>query len=206
MAAPLRPQFFCTRPNGTLTPVIAVDELPTGITIRGVPRVLSASETQGMTSLGTVSPRSQTYVVEDISPALTRASIPSTAAHRSRDGDLQSSLMRLITDENVPATQRQAVNALLQHGIAQNWFMTNTPTSSWLVPNGGGGSGVNSKQVSDLNLKRSPWKDKSERDESARRLTHLQGVHYNAKKEYCSYWIRHGECDYQQQGKIRSVD
>ncbi|PKY07425.1 hypothetical protein P168DRAFT_279397 [Aspergillus campestris IBT 28561] len=172
MAAPLRPQFFCTRPNGTLTPVIAVDELPTGITIRGVPRVLSASETQGMTSLGTVSPRSQTYVVEDISPALTRASIPSTAAHRSRDGDLQSSLMRLITDENVSAAQRQAVNALLQHGIAQNWFMTNTPTSGWLVPNGGGGSGGNSKQ----------------------------GVHYNAKKEYCSYWIRHGECDYQQQG------
>ena len=153
MAAPLRPQFFCTRPSGTLTPLIAVDELPTGITIRGVPRVLSASETQGMTSLGTVSPRSQTYVVEDISPALTRASIPSTAAHRSRDGDLQSSLMRLITDKNVPATQRQAVNALLQHGIAQNWFMTNTPTSGWLVPNGSGGSGGgNSKQVGDFNL------------------------------------------------------
>lgn len=25
-------------------------------------------------------------------------------------------------------------------------------------------------------------------------------LQHNSKKEYCSYWIRHGECDYQQQG------
>jgi hypothetical protein len=30
-----------------------------------------------------------------------------------------------------------------------------------------------------------------------------QGSHQ--KKEYCSYWIRHGECDYQQQGKGQSM-
>lgn len=32
-------------------------------------------------------------------------------------------------------------------------------------------------------------------------LTLLQSINLNMKKEYCSYWIRHGECDYQQQGE-----
>ncbi|KAE8394217.1 hypothetical protein BDV23DRAFT_18142 [Aspergillus alliaceus] len=172
MSSPLRPQFFCARPNGTLTPLIAADELPSHISIRGIPRTLSANETQGMTSLGTVSPRAQTYVIDGLAPSSTRAS--STAASpRSRDFDLQASLMRLVSDENVPASQRLAVNALLQQGISQNWFMTNASTSGWLVPGVSGGTASGSSR---------------------------QGAHYNTKKEFCSYWIRHGECDYQQQG------
>ncbi|GAB1209358.1 hypothetical protein APSETT445_008131 [Aspergillus pseudonomiae] len=121
-------RFFCARPNGTITPLIAVDELPSHISIRGVPRTLSANETQGMTSLGTVSPRAQTYVIDGLVPASTRAS----SGPRSRDLDLQASLMRLVSDENVPANQRLAVNALLQQGISQNWFMSNAPTSGCL--------------------------------------------------------------------------
>ena len=50
MATPSRPQFFCTRPDGTLTPLVALDELPTSVTIRGISRTLNAGETQGMTS------------------------------------------------------------------------------------------------------------------------------------------------------------
>ncbi|KAE8349868.1 hypothetical protein BDV28DRAFT_151486 [Aspergillus coremiiformis] len=169
MSSPLRPQFFCTRPNGTLTPLIAVDELPSHLSIRGVPRTLSANETQGMTSLGTVNPRAQAYVIDGLVSSSTRA----TAGPRSRDFDLQASLMRLVSDENVPASQRLAVNALLQQGISQNWFMTNTSTSGWLVPSGSGGTNSGSSR---------------------------QGAHFNSKKEFCSYWIRHGECDYQQQG------
>ena len=145
MSSPLRPQFFCARPNGTITPLIAVDELPSHISIRGVPRTLSANETQGMTSLGTVSPRAQTYVIDGLVPASTRAS----SGPRSRDLDLQASLMRLVSDENVPANQRLAVNALLQQGISQNWFMSNAPTSGWLVPSSSGGTGSgSSRQVS----------------------------------------------------------
>ncbi|KAE8328353.1 hypothetical protein BDV39DRAFT_69748 [Aspergillus sergii] len=169
MSSPLRPQFFCARPNGTITPLVAVDELPSHISIRGVPRTLSANETQGMTSLGTVSPRAQTYVIDGLVPASTRTS----SGPRSRDFDLQASLMRLVSDENVPANQRLAVKALLQQGISQNWFMSNASTTSWLVPSSSGGTGSGSSR---------------------------QGAHYNSKKEFCSYWIRHGECDYQQQG------
>ena len=64
MAMPLRPQHFVSRQDGTLTALIAVDELPSCITVQGVPRVLNQSDTQGMTSLGTIPSRGQTYVVD----------------------------------------------------------------------------------------------------------------------------------------------
>ncbi|PYH90193.1 hypothetical protein BO71DRAFT_335028 [Aspergillus ellipticus CBS 707.79] len=174
MSSPIRPQFFCTRPNGTLTPLVAVDELPSHISIRGASRALAASETQGMTSLGTLNPRAQSYVVEGVTPTATRASSANATAHRTRDYDLQSALMRLLSDDSLPTGQRLAITSLLQHGIPQSWLAASPSSGSWLVPNTGGGVAGNSGPK--------------------------QGPHYNVKKEYCSYWIRHGECDYQQQG------
>ncbi|PLB50287.1 hypothetical protein P170DRAFT_508491 [Aspergillus steynii IBT 23096] len=172
MSSSMRPQFFCTRPNGTLTPLIAVDELPPHISIRGAPRTLSSNETQGMTSLGTVGSRPQSYVVESTTAVATRTSPTSANGHRSRDFDLQNALLRLASDETVPASQRLAVNNMLQHGAPQNWTMNNPTSSNWLVPSGNGGSsGGGLRQGNPL-----------------------------TKKEFCSYWIRHGECDYQQQG------
>ncbi|RAK76117.1 uncharacterized protein BO72DRAFT_147850 [Aspergillus fijiensis CBS 313.89] len=174
MSSPIRPQFFCTRPNGTLTPLVAVDELPSHISIRGAPRTLSPSETQGMTSLGTVSSRLQFYVLEGTLPHTTRASPGTAPGHRSRDNDVQATLMNLASDENIPVSQRVAISTLLQHGVSQNWFATPSSSSGWLVPS----SNVNPQGNG----------------------TARQSPHYNSKKEYCSYWIRHGECDYQQQG------
>ncbi|KKK19456.1 hypothetical protein P175DRAFT_0489445 [Aspergillus ochraceoroseus IBT 24754] len=166
MSSPLRPQFFCARPNGTLVPLISVDELPAHLSIRGAPRVLSPNETQGMTSLGTLSPRAQFYTVEGAAAATTRPPSSNAANHRSRNHDLQSSLMRLLADENIPANQRLALHALLQQGMPQNHHTHTSQATGWLVPNSGGGSANGSPR----------------------------------QKEYCSYWIRHGECDYQQQG------
>ncbi|KAL4764087.1 uncharacterized protein BDW70DRAFT_157208 [Aspergillus foveolatus] len=165
MSSSLRPQFFCTRPNGTLTPLIAVDELPAHITIHGAPRVLSPNETQGMTSLGAVSTRGQFYSVEGAAPA--------SGKNQPGSNDLQSHLLRLLNDENIPAAQRNALGALLQQSLPQNWQVTNPPTNGWLIPNNGSSTGAGNSQ---------------------------QPPSRNIKKEFCSYWIRHGECDYSQQG------
>jgi hypothetical protein len=146
MSSSLRPQFFCTRPNGTLTPLIAVDELPAHITIHGAPRVLSPNETQGMTSLGAVSTRGQFYSVEGATPA----NGPSPASGKNQPGsnDLQSHILRLLNDENIPAAQRNALGALLQQSLPQNWQVTNPPTNGWLIPNNGSSTGAgNSQQV-----------------------------------------------------------
>jgi hypothetical protein len=70
MAASLRPQYFLSRENGTITPLVAVDELPLHVLVRGVPRTLQAADTVGMTSLGTVQSRGQLYVVDGIHPGV----------------------------------------------------------------------------------------------------------------------------------------
>ena len=150
MAAPsLRPQFFCSRPNGAMTPMIAMDELPGHISVRGVPRALSPNDVHGMTSLGTVSPRSQIYVVDGISSAgsgplsaparnnsLTAASYqnqltshqpPSSAV----DSELYTSLMRIFSDDSAPPGQRQTLQAFVQQ--AQNLFRQNSHHSTAAV-------------------------------------------------------------------------
>ncbi|BCR96025.1 uncharacterized protein AKAW2_20965A [Aspergillus luchuensis] len=174
MSSTIHPQYFCTRPNGTFTPLIAVDELPSHISIRGAPRVLAASETQGMTSLGIVQMRPQSYVVEGVGPAPTRETSTSSTGHRTRDSDLQAALMRVLSDECLPTNERRAITTLIQHGLSRGMFTPSSTSNGWLVPNSGGSIAGN--------------------------VGSRQGPHYNTKKEYCSYWIRHGECDYSQQG------
>lgn len=47
-----RPHFFISRPDHTITPLIAVDELPDYIRIHGVSALMSQADTQAMMSLG----------------------------------------------------------------------------------------------------------------------------------------------------------
>ncbi len=59
-----RPHHFITRGDGSITPLIAVDELPDSIRIVGVPAIISRATTLNMMDLG-VQARSQTkYIVE----------------------------------------------------------------------------------------------------------------------------------------------
>lgn len=61
-----RPQYFVSRNDGSLTPLVAVDELPSSIHIIGVPPVISQAETINMTSLGVKERTQIKYIVETI--------------------------------------------------------------------------------------------------------------------------------------------
>jgi hypothetical protein len=47
-----RPSYFLVRTTGDVVPLIAVDELPLGVDLIGVPRSLDLDETIGMLNLG----------------------------------------------------------------------------------------------------------------------------------------------------------
>lgn len=47
-----RPHFFISRPDHSITPLIAVDELPDYVRINGVPAIMTQADTQAMMSLG----------------------------------------------------------------------------------------------------------------------------------------------------------
>lgn len=62
------PGHYLHRTDGTVTPLIAVDELPAFLHIVGVSRLLTKAQTQDMISLGTL-PRSQKlYAVQMVDP------------------------------------------------------------------------------------------------------------------------------------------
>lgn len=60
----LRPRYFVVRKDGTLTPLIAVDELPDSLRIIGVPPTVSPAATLNMMSLGVVDRSQHKYMVE----------------------------------------------------------------------------------------------------------------------------------------------
>ena len=58
------PGHYLRRSDGTITPLIAVDELPTFLHIVGVSRSLTRAQTQDMISLGTLPKSSKLYTVQ----------------------------------------------------------------------------------------------------------------------------------------------
>lgn len=122
MSSPLRPQFFCSRPNGTLTPLIALDELPAHISIRGIPRTMSPGDTIGMTSLGTVLPRAHFYIVDGVQPAPI-GTAPIGMTNAVRDSDAQTAVYTIASDETVVYNPRVAHQQ--QH--PQNWIAPTAP-------------------------------------------------------------------------------
>lgn len=152
MSSQVRPSFFTSRPNGSLTPLIALDDLPAGVTVRGISRTLTAGETQGMISCGSSKPRSEPWTLEGVAPASKGA-----IANDEGSPELQGVLLKIIADDNVPTPLRMAINELLyrHHGapvptaspIAEA-VASRQPTPSAYHGNTRGNTGH--KQASDL--------------------------------------------------------
>lgn len=151
MDSQTRPGFFCSRPNGTLTPLIAVDELPTHISIRGVPRTLTAKDTQGMTSCGVAPPRNEPWVVDD------SASMTSNTSNDQNDStELCNMLFKILRYENVSSATRILLQGVLYRhmgGDAPPHAGPNAGAGQALVPthyanNGNNGNNGNFKSVS----------------------------------------------------------
>lgn len=138
----LLPQFCVHRPDGTLSPLLALDELPPYVQIMGIPRTMRQNVPTTMTRVATAFHPGRYYSVD--AQALNPAGNPSTVYGMG-----------------------------LKNGMASGGS------------NGGGGGNVLSGGGA----------GKNGSTRSGRK-----------KKVYCSYWIRHGECDYAQQGKRISSD
>lgn len=62
----LRPEFFLEREDGSITPLIALDELPPHISVRGVQRNMTLGEAEGMKNLGRVPSQGAYYAVDSL--------------------------------------------------------------------------------------------------------------------------------------------
>jgi len=132
MGSQERPSFFCSRPDGTLTPLLAVDELPLTLSIRGVSRTLTPGDTQGMTSCGVAPPRTDHWVV-DGPPAGSRVT------NDDKMNELHNLLYKILREEDVSSEVRSSIQEILFRGF-------DAPTSvPALAPATVAGAGQNRK-------------------------------------------------------------
>ena len=181
---PLRPQLFITRQNGTMVPLVAVDELPSTISIRGVPRTLSPHDISGMTGVGTFNSRHRQYVVDSLNRGFETFSMPedkslmgsSFATHVNRP--LQNGVPWGINRASVFPAPPKAYGIQEQLPSNPKGPFANMPPST-----------------------PEPFAPSTEPDLPLfHNLDDLPIGRAPGIKEYCSYWLRHGECDYTQQG------
>ncbi|KAJ5638066.1 hypothetical protein N7490_007945 [Penicillium lividum] len=173
--------FFCARPDGGLTPMIPLDELPVELSVRGIPRTITAAETQGMTSCGVATARSEPWVVDGATPTVLNEDL----------SQLKSALVKFMGDGNIPAGARSIVqNFLTRHLDAVPMgqvFSTATTQDAPAYANA-------HDSMATLPAANSAIVQQNAASAGDER----RSIH---RKKYCSYWIRHGECDYQQQGQ-----
>ena len=82
-----RPHFFISRPDHSITPLIAVDELPDYVCINGVPAVMTQAETQAMMSLGVKERSLHPYDVQLLKPSSSESGTgPAISSHTNIDG------------------------------------------------------------------------------------------------------------------------
>ncbi|KAJ5769997.1 uncharacterized protein N7511_002048 [Penicillium nucicola] len=164
-------QHFVTRGDGTAALMIPADELPTHLSIRGVPRTLQASDTQGMISCGVAPRRAEPWIIDGTVAGLPFVKTPEDLA------ELTATLGRIVNDETVSADLRKSVQEVLYKGLALA-DQAPAPTNA-MVPHV-----LMASAPAFLPKNRTSGKVN----------------HPIRKKVYCSYWVRHGECDYSQQG------
>ncbi|KAF2099733.1 hypothetical protein NA57DRAFT_75237 [Rhizodiscina lignyota] len=206
-----KPQWVLSRGNGIFTPLVPVDELPSYVQLQGAPRVITLHQANGMTLLGEQKHTSFYVAVPEhqlpIRPAVswctstTYGSSPESvsghtfqapgarirqALHQkssimSRDiqqQHQQSSDRSLDVDARraASATQSTNSNALVHHDSTKPFVERIASCNAPQVA-----------QVGNLPYNQRPLPPSGLEPDAA-------------KKEYCTHWIRTGECDYMQQG------
>ena len=183
---PLRPQLFVTRQNGTMVPLVAADELPSTISIRGIPRTLSPHDISGMTGVGTFNSRHRQYVVDGLNKG---ADTPPLPGDRSLMGSSFATPVNRPLRSDVSLQMKRAPifptppKAYGIHEQPPNTLKTPFANMALNTPE------ISAADVA-ANSDLPPFHNLDELP-----IGRAPGI-----KEYCSYWLRHGECDYAQQG------
>ncbi|KAL8720517.1 MAG: hypothetical protein Q9225_002639 [Loekoesia sp. 1 TL-2023] len=223
-----RPHFFISRPDHSITPLIAVDELPDYVRINGVPATMTQADTQAMMSLGVKERSLGQYEVQVVE--LSRSSscegpakssdtscsgrpsnsfdeappLESTAKQNKQTGDhtADSSSIEMIQRPDLEAGRETAAaaNKAAHDGVEDK---RSVDIEEWrrdveVV------EAVDDIQARIDNLvtanPQSNEKVKEDLGDENPRAAQAKAGLTPGKKVYCSHWIRTGECDFTQQG------
>ena len=114
LASMPRPRHFIHRTDGTMTPLVALDELPDFIQLKNIPARLSIAETQGMTSLGLESRSLGAYQVDQ---EVYEAANPTEQAVSDRTEQV-GSVAQTMTEETPSSIPPSSVDAGVEESTA----------------------------------------------------------------------------------------
>ncbi|KAI7203442.1 hypothetical protein KC316_g6065 [Hortaea werneckii] len=206
-AAHPRPLYFISRNNGVLVPLVPADELPYTIRLQGLPRALRFDQTVGMQHVGTAPYTGMTFRFDDEGACRSTSQPPGGLHARSQSALVnpvkkylaphalaRQALAQTANNQHAPVTALEAPN-LSAHEASNNWRSTAStfkPTTS-----------NTTQSIIDAIVSTTSGAAEAARVGYVPRSTVAppSGAQPDQdKKEYCTYWIRTGECDYMQQG------
>ncbi|EXJ88797.1 hypothetical protein A1O3_01861 [Capronia epimyces CBS 606.96] len=203
----LKPQLFVTRQNGVMVPLIAMDELPIHVQIRNVPRVLDSYNMAGMMGVGVFEARHQYYVVDALNSTkpLFIDSIHAPPSVREQAASPKTNLPEIGKAALAARPVLSAAALPKAFGIGEqptSDAASNSCTSSNIPVHGESqpARNINHRSVSPASAVAMPASKPAaaakEQDNAGQAKAPV------GCKEYCSFWIRRGECDYAQQGCV----
>ena len=117
-----RPRHFISRSDGTLTPLIAVDELPDSVRLVGIPVVLCNADTQGMVSLGVQARSHGRYIAETPNESLVDAPNEPFPVNSkvSEERSKESNTAECFEDLDTVSVKRSPASETVQRSEDQN--------------------------------------------------------------------------------------
>ena len=211
MAAPMVPLqqslpprlcYFISRSNGTCVPLIPADELPYSVRLQDVPRVMSIGDTCGMQHVGVLPVTGQYFRPEKNSmprPVSEMAAFDSSHTRSQSavnmrqvlapDAMIRAGLVSQTTTSPMPTSHPTSTARPISAAVAaSSWRRSETEP-------------VDSTQAAIDAIIASNAEAVARATPTSRTSTPPSGsTPDQERKVYCTHWIRHGECDYTQQG------
>ncbi|KAB2568713.1 hypothetical protein DBV05_g12608, partial [Lasiodiplodia theobromae] len=176
----LRPYWFIQRDNGAYVPVIPVDELPPDIDLEEAPRCLNMDDAQGMKFLGKLAFSGQTY---------------SLAQQKQ-----QQQQQQVTPEADWPLDSKWTRRYPLQHRTCSQTGLRPLILGSTTLPRETSADDAHGRPHSDAKTLKALTSSSPVSTTITRPLPPSGREPDHSKKEYCTYWIRTGECDFTQQG------
>lgn len=199
--------YFISRSNGTLVPLIPADELPFNIRLLGVPRILSPDQIYGLQHVGSV-PYTGLIFKPEHDAVLQRSNSQPPMSHTrnfSGSGTMQHSSAYTTPTKDNSMVPYPPFQLKTQHSLPSQPLSApiHELATTWRQPPTSAHNPDKTQDMIDAIINTPSGAETAARIGYARKSTAVppSGKLPNLDaKVYCTYWVRHGECDYTQQG------
>ena len=206
---PPRLSFFISRNNGNIVPLIPADELPYSVRLSGVQRSMRMENTCGMQHVGNLPFTGQYFRLE---AETLQHTINTNASNHKSNGSIAAKqilapddMIRRNTEDSsslptasLPAADQAALRQLPVSTTATTWRRQGEVISAASTTAQATIDAILASEPRPVRGIRTSPEGPQTPSSSSRNGGH--NTPDSGDKVYCTHWIRHGECDYIQQG------